>query len=606
MCAGILAASEEKVQLKADVASGAARLDALVLAGLSAAHQKPNADATDEQFVRRVYLDVAGRVPTAHETLTFLADTSSERRAKLIDRLIGSDGYNSQMFNWLADTLRIKDVVGKRGQTYVYQEWLKDQIGRDRSWDDTVFKMLTATGRLGASGPAGYLLRDPGMPLDNLSNTLTVFLGANVACAQCHDHPLAPWTQKDFYQMAAFFGGVETHGVKSKKLVKQVIKKSEEFDEKDKRFLRQLIEVNAAEVKDIPGKSLKFPDDYQYKDAKPGDTVQPNLIRWAPEDATNPAYAVDTSNPETLRRSFAKWLTHSENPRFAAAIANRLWKKAFGIAVSEPVTDLDDLSKSANPGLLNGLAAEMKRAKFSLRDFQRILFNTKAYQRQASITPDLAKGPYLFPGPVLRRMSAEQAWDSVLTLGAGDSLDHYKLHRADNLKQFVIPEKELTVKAAEAAAKRAAANGGANRMNLKANLEMDGGGAPPPQLKGFIIARASELEQPARESHFIRMFGQSDRNVADDSSLEGGVPQVLMQMNGDVQKVIASKESQVMKAAERKKTPDAQIESLYVSFFSRRPTPAQTAAARKALENGLQLSEMTWVLFNTREFLFIQ
>ena len=102
------------------------------------------------------------------------------------------------------------------------------------------------------------------------------------------------------------------------------------------------------------------------------------------------------------------------------------------------------------------------------------------------------------------------------------------------------------------------------------------------------------------------MFGQSDRQVADGNSLEGGVPQVLMMLNGDVQKVIASNASLVLKDAAKQPTHERQIESLYFSFLGRRPTIPETATAGRALKDGLALAELTWVLFNSREFIFIQ
>src|SRR5262249_5866930 len=180
----------------------------LVLAGLAKAGQKPNAPASDEEFVRRIYLDIAGRIPTAEETLSFVQDKSSAKRAALIDRLLVSPGHRSQMFNWLADMLRVRDRIVPLGlKFYAYEEWLKDELAANRAWDKTVYDMLTADGRILTNGPSGYLVRDQNMPLDSLSNTLTVFLGANIACAQCHDHPLAGWSQRQFYELAAFYGG---------------------------------------------------------------------------------------------------------------------------------------------------------------------------------------------------------------------------------------------------------------------------------------------------------------------------------------------------------------------------------------------------------------
>jgi hypothetical protein len=603
----------------ADVTRAAAKIDALVVARLAKAAQQPNPLATDEQFVRRLYLDIAGRIPTATETAEFLDDLSSDKRAKLIDHLLTSEGCNSHTFNWLADMLRVVDDTGKGTKQFLYEEWLKEQIAHNRKWDALVHDLMTASGRLTNSGPVGYLLRDRGMPLDNLSNTLTVFLGANVACAQCHDHPLAQWKQQDFYQMASFFGatdfgykkggGVGIKGVGNRKTLA-------ELTGLGKGFIVRLLGPNGADVETLHKNTMTYPKDYKYTNAKPSAPVVPTLMTWTAEDKTNPAFAVDTAKAENLREQFANWLTHPQNPRFATAIANRLWKRTFGIAVQEPVTDLDDLSKGSNPELLADLTTEMKRVKFDLREYRRILFNTQTYQRQVSLTPDPAKGPYLFAGPVLRRMTAEQAWDSVLTLVVGPQLDEFKLNRAYEVTRLNIPGKitqeAVLAKAKEVAAEDAArphkkGGGGGGKKGAGAEVTPDDFGAdPPPKFLGMTLARASELAQPSREAHFLRMFGQSDRQIADDGSTEGGVPQVLMMMNGNVQKVIASRESLVLKHAAAQGTPKEQVKSLYFSFLGRVPAEQESKLACDALKSGMSLGELTWVLFNSREFIFVQ
>ncbi len=594
------------------VAKAAAKIDELVLAGLTKAGQKPNAAATDEQLVRRMYLDIAGRIPTARETAAFIHDRAPDKRSKLVDKLLVSDGYNSQMFNWLADMLRVMDDYGKGVKTYVYEDWMKDQIAVNRPWNAFVRDLMTAEGRLTTAGPVGYLLRDRNMPLDNLSNTLSIFLGANVACAQCHDHPLAPWKQRDFYEMASFFGATDTSYAKANGQAKKLAAKTKI----DKGLLTRMLAPNLAEVESLHKNTMTFPKDYKYSDAKAGEPVAPKLITWSQDDAANPAYSMNASKPEDLRRAFAGWLTHPENPRFATAIANRLWKRLFGLAVQEPVTDLDDLSKGANPELLAHLTSEMKRVKFDLREFQRTVLNTQAYQRQASVTPDLGKGPYLFPGPLLRRMTAEQAWDSMLTLVVGAEVDHFKLRRAEEIRRLNIPGTELTTETILAKAQELASGSAEKKRKGAGKTAKNGGGTevsaeeyeghPPPKFESLTLARASELPQPAKEAHFLRMFGQSDRQLPDGNSLEGGVPQVLMMMNGDVQKCIASQQSMVLRDAAKQKSPEEEVESLYFSFLGRRPTMIEKQTARRVFGEGLKLPDLTWVLFNSREFIFVQ
>lgn len=612
------------------VAKAAAQIDQLVLAGLTKAGQKPNPPATDEQLVRRLYLDIVGRIPTAQETAAFVDDKTPDKRAKLIDKLLTSEGYNSQMFNWLGDMLRITDDYGKGVKTFVYEEWIKDQIAQNRPWNAFVHDLMTAEGRLSSTGAVGYLLRDRNMPLDNLSNTMTTFLGANVACAQCHNHPLAPWKQREFYEMASFFGATDTNYTKATGQAKKLAGRTDY----NKGLLLSILAPNLAEVEALHQNKLTFPTDYKYSDAKPGEKVAPKFISWTNDEAAkatepNASASAETDKPKTpsaparpeaLRKAFADWLTSPENPRFATAISNRIWQRIFGLAVQEPVTDIDDLTKGSNPALLAHLTDEMKRVKFDLREFQRIVFNTQAYQRQASVTPDLAKGPYLFPGPLLRRMTAEQAWDSVLTLVVGPELDKFKLRRADEIKRVDIPgvvNPESVIAKAKELTEGDGTSMGGKKPKAKAKGGGKGGGgvnvtaaeyegAPPPAFDGLTLARASELPQPAKEAHFLRMFGQSDRQIADTDSREGGVPQVLMMMNGEVQKCIASQQSMVLRDAGKQKTPELQVESLYFSFLGRRPTIMETQTARRVFGEGLKLADLTWVLFNSREFIFIQ
>jgi len=616
------------------LAQAAARIDVLVNAGLEKAQQKPNPLASDEQFVRRVYLDIAGRIPTAAETLAFIRDTSLSKRAKLIDVLLESDGYRSHLFNYFADMMRVADSANKV-RYYTYQDWLKGQIAVNRPWDEIVHEMMTADGKLLENGATGYLLRDAGMRLDNLSLTLSTFLGANVSCAQCHDHPFADWTQRDFYEMAAFFGATETYGAKGSKGGTSKDMRRALASIEDRRVQQQaknVMRVNSMAVVDTGENDLALPHDYQYDDAKPGDPVAPKLISWG--DAAPPTLpAFSTSGKEEseadLRLRFADWMTAPENPRFAMTIANRLWKRAFGVGVREPITDLDEPDASVNPALLHHLASEMVRLDFDLKQFMRLLYNTQTYQREATSYELTDNTPYLFPGPILRRMSAEQAWDSCATLVVGEDVDQFKSHRGDKYAEVMnidfaggsTPEiiraeiEEAVAGLREYGGKGQAktkVKGNKKRAMRKAAMEEDAEEeeedftVTPPMRNGLVLARASELPQPERDQHFLRMFGQSDRQIADSQSTEGSIPQVLMLMNGEAQEVIGESESLVVKAAAALATPEEQVTSLYLSFLSRRPQPDELATAVEGLKSGLTMRDLTWVLFNTREFVFVE
>jgi hypothetical protein len=594
------------------IASAAADVDRLVAAVLTANQQTLNAPATDEEFLRRIYLDAAGRIPTAKEADAFLASAAPDKRAKLIDELVFSPGYSMQMFNWMADLLRVKDTFGKGIPAFTFEDWLKARLAANTPWDKMVSEMVTADGRLCDNGATGFMLFDAEMPLDGVSNLMTTFLGTNMACAQCHDHPLADWTQKDFYQMAAFFGATDG---KDEGVLREIGRVAKADSSVNKAAVRKIAEMNAFRLEDGTKQSLTLPKDYKYKDGKPGDAVAPALIAWSKADKSLPAYNVSTKNPAQLRDEFARWMTSPQNPRFATNIANRIWKKAFGLGVIEPVNDIDDLTQASSPELLAHLTFVMKAAKFDLREVQRVIYNSKTYQAGASPTPDLGKAKYLFNGPIVRRLTAEQAWDSLVVTAVGTYADNVLLRRGDDIKVMALPPGKVTMaevrnaidrtKKAFAGSGKAAGGkkaSGGSTMGLANGYEGD----KPVSRYSLLLARASELPQPSAETHFLRLWGQGDRLLADSATNDGSVPQVLQMMNGSVGRLVSDPRAEAVMAAEAAKTPEAQVRSLYLSFLARRPTSAELAAATRSLGDGLAVTDLAWVLANTREFLFIR
>jgi hypothetical protein len=632
--------------INASVAQAAAKIDVLVAKGVLRANPDRTAKGlppitsynpltSDEQFVRRVYLDVIGRIPNYDEATAFIKDTSPTKRAKLIDQLLDSPGYVSTSFNYFADMLRVKDNFDQgnqvRGRPYI--NWLKEQISANRPWNEMVADMIKADGKLWHNGAAGYLLRDSGMPLDNLANTLTIFLGTDVACAQCHDHPFASWTQMQFYEMASFFGATTTllnrndfeNGDPQMRLMPEIEKivEANGMDIRDLRNgLNQFIGANRASVQNRKENMLKLPHDYQYKDGKGGDYVAPKFITWTPSDKSNPAYKQSKKNEERLRDSFANWMTHKDNPRFAMSIANRLWKRAFGSAVAEPVINIDDPAKASNPELLLHLTAEMKRLNFNLKDFMRLIYNTKAYQAEAT-TEALAMGEhYYFQGPQLRRMSAEQAWDSYMGLMT-ENPDDIKRPAPDLYGRAIDldlnnPKLDAQTVLMKYSAYRNMGQTEMEMMNAQMSDEdgdtmmMDDtkkkGGYRMARRGGGALMRASEMEQPARAGHFLTEFGQSQRLLIDGGSRVGSVPQVLMMMNGNAQEMLTNQSSTVLKKIGEAESLDDKTDILFMSLMNRQPTAKERELAKKETDaNGSYAwSNMVWALLNTREFIFIQ
>ncbi len=415
---------------------GAAKIDQLVEANLEKLKLKPNGDAPEHVFLRRAFLDITGTIPNLLEYKSYMsAKEDPLRREKLVDALLNSPGYVSHMFNYWGAILRLVDRPNNNIMAYAYRDWVKDQIRINRPYDQWVFEMLTAEGKVWENPAVGYALRDDGMPLVAVDNTVRVFLGTQIGCAQCHDHPFDHWTQKEFYQLAAFTNGIATrdgNGSAAFKNGNPVIRVRDELRKNDPTAqvngsLNTLMQANLSRVSYDPKRVLKLPHDYAYSNGKPNQPVEPSVL-WGevPEKAK--------SQPKRIQ--FATWLTSPDNPRFAKTLANRLWKKVMGVGLIEPVDDIQDDSVCENPELLTFLTEELVRLKFDQKEFLRMLYYTKTYSRISS-PYDVSKGePYHYPGPTLRRMTAEQVWDSILSIAVYNPYP-YELPSTEQFAQVV-------------------------------------------------------------------------------------------------------------------------------------------------------------------------
>jgi hypothetical protein len=244
-----LAASAAAPDLKAT----AAKIDELVNSKLAKEKITPNKAASDEIFVRRVYLDVVGRIPTLQETTLFLKNSDPDKRAKLIDELLASEGYVQNFFNYWADILRMKSQMIGGGQSlpafYGYANWLKSSLRDNKPYDQMVREAVTADGKSYENGAIGFYIRDYNMPLDNMAVTTQIFLGTSMVCAQCHNHPFDKWTQMDYYQMAAHtYGMTGSNGLTNPLLAQAIYGGGERKGGKDreKPLRRHRLEVRSA------------------------------------------------------------------------------------------------------------------------------------------------------------------------------------------------------------------------------------------------------------------------------------------------------------------------------------------------------------------------
>lgn len=561
---------------------------------------EPTANLSDSLFCRRAYLEIGGRIPTLREVGDFVQSKDPNRREQLIDQLLSSHDYVSHMFNYWADVLRLKDNPINGNQiAQPYHEWIKQSIARNVPYDKWVYEMLTATGRIWENPAVGYIMRESGMELDAVDSTVQVFLGTQIGCAQCHDHPFDKWTQREFYQMAAFTFGTRTRvfgGDKSRfKKGNPVTRLRNELKAMDPDAntggtFNRMIQANFFEVYDQPKRPLKLPHDYQYDNGKPNQTI-----------AAKPIFGeARITAGKTPRVAMAEWLTSPDNPRFAKNIANRLWKKSFGVGLIEPVNDIRDDSVCSNPRLLNFLTSELVRLKFDTRELQRIIFNTRVWQREAFGSDVDISEPYYFPGPLLRRMTAEQIWDSLLTLAVYNPQSFTRpsmknVSAVINLDLDNVTAAQVKQRAEEFDKQFSSR---AERARVRANNS----------YKGMTLARASELPMPLPPSHFLRQFGQGDRELIEASSRDGSVSQVLTMFNGEITHMMLDGGSLIYDTVMSAPNLSSRINAIFYSILTRRPrtNEMETAESEIRASGNAGFGNVIWALVNTKEFLFIQ
>ena len=804
------------VDIRAASDSPSDKIDKLIEAKLKENELSPNEEIAEGVFLRRVYLDIVGRVPTIEEAEAFHSESYENKRERLIEKLLSSEGYVSDSYHLWADILRINGEPGGTVSS-AYELWVKDALRKNMPYDEFVHSLITAEGKFWENGAVGYYFRDRGMPLDNMSNTVRVFLGTRLECAQCHDHPFDKWTQMDYFKMASFSYGMNTRAYDSmnrnfanreikqggaeayrekaieltgsrkfpvfaresqlekyletvpenpertkvgskedrKKERKRNMKKArqsdrlqdgvayharfdmtkEEFADVVKQCLTAAEEVSGrrSTMREVLSelydplqytavtsgeKNAELPHDYAYDDAKPHDKIMP---------ATMFGYDVEVADGEKRIEAYGRWMTSPENPTFTRVIANRLWKEVFGHGVFEPVDELTDHTVITNPELLSYLEELMVELDYDMRAFQSILYNTKAYQRGAYAGEVELGAPYYFPGPKLRRMSAEQIWDSLVALALPEA-DRYQpnlekkltaIQRIEKIYQSleerpfdefmkmvrevepIVASLDADAEAYREAAAEARLSGDATGIrkiraeyqakkkqmtreigriaysNLQEEIDggelllamgfLDAGGeltsemeaeeegsdvryittslpkAPEARrgkahekearkrmvengkldrsdiegmredIKSYQkivagMARASELPSPAKRGHFLRDFGQSDREVIENAAEGASVPQALNLLNGPIVDSLTNRFSTFGRRIHAAGDVDEKAHMIFQAMLTRKPTDEELNLVRAEVEaNGEEAYEgIVWALLNTQQFLFVE
>lgn len=640
-----------------EVESAAKEIDAMVEADLHAASLEPNALVDDGMFLRRAYLGIIGRIPTEEESRFFLGDESPDKRTELIDALVASPGFDSHLFNWAGDLLRVQTKQEQFGLGW--HVWLRKSLAQDKPWDELVYEMLAADGHASENPAVGYYLRDRNMQLDNFSNTMQVFLGRQIGCAQCHDHPFDDWSQREYYEMAAFGGGFTYNSKELRDVVQRVTMDTFPVDEtagvgkKEKKAnsrkrndakntVRQTLnpifkDFNKNSLYDDPSKILRLPEDYQYRDAAPKSEVPAQTLFGE---------HIGNLPPEKRREAFAEWTTSPENPYFTKVIANRMWARVFGHGLQEPVDDWSEDSTPVHPELMVFLEELMKEADYDLRTFSRILFRTRIFQRECApegVEPGIAP---LVQGPALRRMTAEQIFDSILVLTREEIQDapsdkweevweEYARNVGEHLnmdsrelmalgKATAEAEKEFEAVKSESRRLQAAVSkmdvGKEKEKTMAAlrkireklkeynqqrypvgRIEMGGFGK-----NGKVAIRAADYPAPFFPASLVREFGGSDRSIPSSGDTIPTVPQALALLNDYKTDIVKGKGAPLWNRLSSVESDGEKLEIVFLRLYSRKPDGEERERYLPLVSDTDSFRSLIRAMLTSNRFIFVQ
>ncbi|MFN4260866.1 MAG: DUF1549 domain-containing protein [Gemmataceae bacterium] len=352
-------------------------IDPLVFGKLRKLNITPSAPASDAEYLRRVYLDVIGTLPTAAETRRFLSDTRPDRRTKLVDDLLQRPEFADYWALKWADLLRVDRQTLGHKRAYAFYRWIRQSIADNKPLDQFARELLLAEGPLDDNGPANFyrVVSNPG---DMGSTVAQVFLGVRIACAECHHHPFDRWSQTDFYGMQAFFAPVRVQ------------------------------KLGATEAVIVSG-------DPPTKHPRSGATIF--------------AHALGQPMPEAelsgdRRRVLADWLTAADNPWFARNVANRAWAHFLGRGLVDPVDDVRATNPPSNPELLDALAQHVINNKYDFRQLIRAITAAQVYQLSSTPNATNERDEQNYSRALFKRIDAEVLLDMVCqTTGVPEKFD---------------------------------------------------------------------------------------------------------------------------------------------------------------------------------------
>lgn len=382
-------------------------MDRLFAERWKAAQVSPTKTANDAEFLRRVYLDVTGSIPTAQAAEEFIQSRSALKREKLIEDLVRvPEAAKSWADRWLV-TLLGRQMGQARVDRWALEQWLEKTYREEVPYDQFIREFLTAEGRNDEVGPVNFFLRFEG-PEEPASAVSRIFLGLQIQCAQCHNHPYEKWTQQDFRGFTAFFSRLNG-------------RREDASDEEEMKAKKE-------EKMEGPGRNLKEAKVRQPKDNK----LKPRFVVFEAQGRGRPRKMAEYSNVQPrfldgvspsvgprakLRPLLADWMTDPKNPFVARAAVNRLWGQLLGRGLVHPVDDFGTNNPPSHPEVLDLLARDFLEHQFDVRRLLRVILKTQVYQLSSRVPSNHRDEPppdELFAWQRLKPMTAEQILESLV------------------------------------------------------------------------------------------------------------------------------------------------------------------------------------------------
>jgi hypothetical protein len=502
-------------------------IDDQTLKKLQTLHIPPSSQCGDAEFIRRAYLDAAGILPTPEEVGKFVADPAPDKRAKLVDALLERPEFiDYWAYKW-SDMLLVSTRKLPQPDTWAFYQFIRQSVADNKPWDRFARDILTASGNTMETGAANYFVLHKDVT-DLTESTSVTFMGLSINCCRCHNHPLEKWTQDQYWEMANLFSRV-------------AMKNGDRF--------------GGTSVQSQPTGEAYHP--------RRGIPMPPTPLDGKPLSA---------DSPTDRRRYFVDWLTAPENPYFAKAVVNRLWRNFMGRGLVEAEDDLRETNPPTNAELFNALAKDFVQHKYDVKYMIRLIMGSASYQRSSKPLPENITDDRFYSHYLVRRMSAEVI------------LDMYA-----QVTGVSTPFK-----------------------NIYSGVE--GGVAPTDNFPEGT--RALQLPDSRVASSFLDSFGRPDRvqTCSCERQQDSSVSQALHLNNGQtLNDKLRAKSSRVELWAKENVGDEESVRRMFFLSLCRQPTDQELQKFKNIMAEAAKdpkttrheiLEDLFWAVLSSKEFMF--